>query len=414
MRLSVFTPSNDPRYLDDCHRSLRRQTETSWEWIVLLNGKAPNWRPLEADERVKIFRAHASLRGVGAAKRNACEHATGDVLVELDHDDVLVDSALAKIAAAFAEREDVVCVYSDFAQINEDASPNLDRFNEAMGWLYNDVDLDGTTYLSATAMAPTPHNIGYIWYAPNHVRAFRRTAYDQVGGYDSSLEVLDDQELMMRLFVVGEFRHIPELLYLQRIHGRNTQVEPSTNAFIQQQTVAYYHRNIEPLLRAWSSRHGLSTVTLQTPTSTAGDDWHEDEVVTLDPLTPVLPQADGSVGLVRVPDVLQRIPDRAALFNECYRVLAHGGMMLTETPSTDGRGAFQDPSHVAFYNENSFWYVTQARFRSSIPTLDARFQVGHLRTYHPTSWHEQVQIPYVQAHLVAVKDGPRNGGPLFV
>lgn len=37
-----------------------------------------------------------------------------------------------------------------------------------------------------------------------------------------------------------------------------------------------------------------------------------------------------------------------------------------------------------------------------------------MRTYHPTSWHEQVVIPYVQANLLAVKDGPRQGGPLLV
>ena len=33
-------------------------------------------------------------------------------------------------------------------------------------------------------------------------------------------------------------------------------------------------------------------------------------------------------------------------------------MLLSLTPSTDGRGAYQDPTHVAFYNENSFWYYT--------------------------------------------------------
>ena len=105
--------------------------------------------------------------------------------------------------------------------------------------------------------------------------------------------------------------------------------------------------------------------------------------------------------------------DRPGLFNECFRVLAHGGVLLTETPSTDGRGAFQDPSHVAFYNENSFWYVTQANLLSSMPGLKARFQVSHVRTYFPTEWHRDVQVSYVQANLLPVKDGPRQGGPLL-
>jgi hypothetical protein len=112
-------------------------------------------------------------------------------------------------------------------------------------------------------------------------------------------------------------------------------------------------------------------------------------------------------------DVLQRLPMRAAFFNEVYRVLVHAGLILTQTPSTDGRGAFQDPSHTAFYNENSFMYLTQRDLHDAIPDLNARLQVSHLRTFHPSPGHVEMDIPYVQANLLAVKDGPRQGGPLL-
>src|SRR6476646_6787363 len=88
MRVSVFTPSHNPRWLDDCYRSLAAQTLPDWEWIVLLNGKSGAWAPPQADPRVRVQRA--GVKGVGAAKRAACEIAAGDLLVELDHDDVLV------------------------------------------------------------------------------------------------------------------------------------------------------------------------------------------------------------------------------------------------------------------------------------------------------------------------------------
>ena len=88
-------------------------------------------------------------------------------------------------------------------------------------------------------------------------------------------------------------------------------------------------------------------------------------------------------------------------------------MIFTQTPSTDGRGAFQDPSHTAFYNENSFMYFTQAALREVLRDLTARFQLSHLRTFHPSPGHVDMNIPYVQAHLLAVKDGPRQGGPLL-
>ena len=78
---------------------------------------------------------------------------------------------------------------------------------------------------------------------------------------------------------------------------------------------------------------------------------------------------DNSVGVIRAVDFLEHVPDKIAIFNELHRLLAHGGMLLSLTPSTDGRGAFQDPTHVAFYNENSFWYFTDANYANFVPEI---------------------------------------------
>ena len=64
-------------------------------------------------------------------------------------------------------------------------------------------------------------------------------------------------------------------------------------------------------------------------------------------------------------------------------------MLLSMTPSSDGRGAYQDPTHVAFYNENSFWYYTDTQYRASCPRSPAKFQVVRLVTYFPTEWHSR-------------------------
>ena len=412
MLVSVFTPSHNARFLDDCYRSLARQTFRDWEWVVLLNGGAKAWSPPERDDRVKVTRGKFPPK-VGAAKRAACELCSGEILFELDHDDIITSTCLQEVHDAFKVDDDTVLVFSDFAQISEDGSPNHDRFNPAMGWEYTEEEIDGVTYLRCHALAALPHNVGYIWYAPNHLRAFRRSTYLDVGGYDAQLAVLDDQELMIRLFLAGDFRHIDRCLYFQRVHSGNTQSEASTNAFIQEQTVRYYQQHIEDLAVAWSRRRGLAVVTARTSSSPWSSDPDPGEVIDVDPEKPILPYDEGAVGVIKAYELLQRLPDRAAFFNECHRVLVHGGLVLTRTPSTDGRGAFQDPSHVAFYNENSFWYLTQARLRSSLPTLTARLQVSHVRTYFPTPWERDNDIPYVEANLLALKDGPRLGGPVL-
>jgi glycosyltransferase involved in cell wall biosynthesis len=417
-RFSVFTPSHRPRFLDECLATLQAQTCSDWEWIVLLNNGA-RWRPERPDDRVRLEVAD-DIRGVGAAKRRACELARGEILVELDHDDLLAKDCLAELAKAFDEHPDVVFVYSHTAQITEDGNRDDTRFNEAHGWQYEEVDVDGRRLLQAISMAPTPHNVSYIWYAPNHVRAFRKDTYEQVGGYDATRTVLDDQDLMCRLFQAGDFHRIPRCLYMQRMHPDNTQRDTEINAHIQRETVALYDKYIESNALAWTKRRGLLALDLgaahrKPPGYLGVDQYAKDGVDIVARLPEPLDLPDDSVGLLRAVDFLEHVPAKVPLINELYRLLAPGGMLLTLTPSSDGRGAYQDPTHVAYYNENSFWYYTDNQYRAFVPEIQARFQSSRVVTYFPTDWHSRNQISYVVANLIAVKDGAeRCGGPLLV
>lgn len=417
-RVSVFTVTHHPRFLDECFYSLVAQTYEDWEWVVLLNSGA-RWRPVRDDTRLRIV-VEDSITGVGAAKHRACAEAHGAVLVELDHDDILASDALAEIARAFDENPGVSLVYSHTAQILEDGSRDDSRFDVSNGWVYHDTTVDGRGVQYVQAMAPTPHNVSYIWFAPNHVRAYDRDAYERVGGYDPACHVLDDQDLMCKLYQVGDFHLIDRCLYLQRMHSRNTQTEPDTNAFIQRETVALYDRYIEGNALAWAAREGLLALDLgaahnRPPRYLGVDQYPGEDVDIVATLPDRMPVDDDSVGVIRAVDFLEHVADKVALINELYRALAPGGLLLSQTPSSDGRGAYQDPTHVAFYNENSFWYYTEQQYRSFVPQIKAAFQVSRLVTYFPTEWHEQHRIPYVTANLIALKDSaPRNGGRLLI
>jgi hypothetical protein len=386
--ISVFTPTHSPTYLAQCEKSLSNQTYTDFEWIVYENKGI----------------------GVGAAKWKACDMAHGDILVELDHDDELAPTCLEKIIEVFNTKPQIGFVYSDCAQINPDGSPNYNLFDLSYGWEYYKVD----DLLPAHSMAPYPHNVSYIWYAPNHVRAFHRSVYEQVEGYDPSKTILDDQDLMCRLYEVTDFYHIPEPLYLQRIHPANTQVQSSTNARIQTETVELYDKYIQRMALAWAKRSNLKAIDLgaahNKPSGYIGLDLHDADI--LADVSDGIPLPDNSVGVIRAVDFLEHIPNKVAIFNELYRVLAHGGLLLSLTPSTDGRGAFQDPTHCSYYNENSFWYYTDESYSKFVPEITCKFQVSRLHTYYPTDWHRDHLIPYVNANLIAIKSGPRQGGIL--
>ena len=417
MKISVFTPSHNSKYLNQCYESLAAQTLTDWEWVVLLNGpKKYRWEPPVLDDRVVVVRS--STRGIGALKGEAVSYCTGDVLVELDHDDILASTALEEVCNAFQNNPDVGFVYSNTAQIKVDGSRNDVRFNQAMGWTYTDVSVDGLSVLQCNAMPAVPSAVSYIWYAPNHLRAFRKSTYVKVGGYNPELDILDDQDLMSRMYQESEFYHIDKCLYLQRMHSANTQSDQATNKKIQIETVNLYERHVQNNALAWSKRNNLLSLDFgaahNKPESYLGVDQYEGEGVDIvaDITDGLIDLRDSSVGVIRAVDFLEHIPDKIAVFNEMYRLLTHGGMLLSLTPSTDGRGAFQDPTHVAYYNENSFWYFTDENYSKYVPEIKCKFQVSALKTFFPSEWHRSNNISYVQANLVAIKDGPRLPGIL--
>ena len=408
--ISVFTPSHDPKYLTECYTSLNEQTYEDWEWVVLLNNGAEWTGP--KDDRVKIQRCMTDGQGVGYYKGQAILQCRGDIFLELDHDDQLMPEALEEVKEVFDTYEDVVFCYSQFSQINADGTPNGDRFDLNHGWTYKDID----GYNVAAGFAPYPHNVSYIWYAPNHLRAFRADAYKKVNGYDPTRYILDDQDIMAKFFQIGEFYYIRENLYLQRVHGDQTQVQQETNAKIQTETVELYHKYIERNTMAWARRRKLHCLDLgaahDKPEGYLGVDIHGGPNVNYigDFLELDLP--DNSCGLIRAYDFLEHIPDKVAVMNKIWKLLAHGGMLLSMTPDSSGRGAHQDPTHVAFWNENSFWYFTEDNYRKYVPEIEAKFQPSWVKTFYPSPWHEEKQISYVHANLVAVKNNGRDFGGL--
>ena len=412
-KISVFTPSHDPRWLDRCYESLVVQPFRDWEWIVLLNHGA-TWEP-PLDSRIRIVSGDG-LAGIGGLKRYAVAHCTGELLVELDHDDELTPNALMVLWNTHQWFPDAGMIYSSTAQINEDGTANTTRFRADHGWRYWATFAAGRDLLGCLSLEPSPHNVSYIWYAPNHVRAFSRVAYDRAGGYDPELELLDDQDLMARLYQVGPFSHIDQVLYLQRVHDANTQTDPVKNARIQEETVRLYDRYIEPNALAWARRNGLLPLDLggahNAPAGYLTVDQHGGDY-TGDVFDVLGNMTDSSVGVIRAADFLEHVVDQVELLNEIHRVLAPDGLLLSCTPSTDGRGAFQDPTHVSFWNENSWWYYTDPALAKYVPAITARFQTSRLVTYFPTDWHQEVNIPYVQANMIAYKPGGvRNGGIL--
>jgi SAM-dependent methyltransferase/glycosyltransferase involved in cell wall biosynthesis len=385
VKLSVITPTHNPRFLRDAWESLKIQTHTDWEWIVSVNDPGHAKSVLEAravsvreivqnDPRVVVHLDHASAIGVGARKQAAFNLGTGDALIELDHDDILADNALAKIDEAFADPE-VGFVYSDFADFDTNAPDQghiTYRGAEAYGPLKPGWLAGGATFYEADVTSgPRPgryefgrmplasaKTVSTIHFAPNHVRAWRRSVYEQLGGHNPAYKVCDDHELLIRTYLTTKMVHIPEPLYLYRFSGTNTwaQNEQEIARTTRQLQLEYLPqlvlRECELLgMPAYDLGGALDPAPGWTVVDIAPKEDGSPPDVCAD-LRERWPFEDNSVGAFRAYDFLEHLPNRLHTLQEIHRCLRPGGWLLSLTPSTDGRGAWQDPTHVSFWNEN--------------------------------------------------------------
>jgi GT2 family glycosyltransferase len=96
------------------------------------------------------------------------------------------------------------------------------------------------------------------------------------------------------------------------------------------------------------------------------------------------PWQDGAASEVRAWHVVERLTDKIQTMNELWRILRHGGTAEIVLPTTEGAGAFQDPTHVSYWNRRSFlYYEDGSPYRERHATrygIKARFEVVSERT----------------------------------
>ena len=409
MKFSLITPSHRYQtYFDELYASIVAQTYSNWEWIVYLNGEFKKDQLSEEiinDERVKIFEVYDGNTNIGYVKNKAFFLGTGDILVEVDHDDILIPNCLEELAKAFEENPDCGFVYSDNATYHME--DKFIPYSSMYGWTHKEYEWNGKKLTAMNSFEPSSHSVSYIWYAPDHVRAWRKDVYEKIGGHNVELSICDDQELMIRTYLETKFYHIPEVLYVYRITGDNSWLERCEA--IQIKTKELHNQYAQLLAERDADLKGLMKIDIggglfPRAGYTTIDMEDADIIWNLDN---GIPLEDNSVGVLNASHVIEHLEDPIKTMKEIHRVLAHGGWAFIEVPSTDGRGAWQDPTHVSYWNENSFWYYTKQSHAQFIRNKNIKFSCLRLET----NWWDH-QIAVVNTHLVAVKEGTRYPGPI--
>jgi len=197
--VSVVLPFLDTEaFLADAIASVRAQTWPDWELVLIDDGSSDGSRVIaEAaardDPRVRVLTRPEGIRGGAAAARNiGIRHAHGEFIAFLDADDLYEPHQLATLVHAFEQHAKVVMVYAPTRWWHPGA--------EARDWTEHVRGLGGRVHRPPRLFSRV------LLLQRGHVPCtcgvmVRRTALGEVGGFEESFELYEDQTLWAKLML---------------------------------------------------------------------------------------------------------------------------------------------------------------------------------------------------------------------
>jgi glycosyltransferase involved in cell wall biosynthesis len=207
-RFSIITPVyNLPLdVLAETVESVLAQRHRDWEWI-LVDDRSPDAHVLPAlqsyaqrDSRIKVFPREVN-GGIVAASNDGIEHATGEFIALLDHDDLLTPDALSTMSRA------------------------IDLLPDDIDYLYSDEDKvleDGTLGHAFRKPTWSPERFRHHMYTC-HLSVLRTELVRELGGFRPGYDGSQDWDLVLRVTEQARrIHHVPKVLYHWRMMEGST------------------------------------------------------------------------------------------------------------------------------------------------------------------------------------------------
>ena len=212
--LSTIIPAyNAEKFITRAIDTVIAQTYPNIEIIVVDDGSRDETIALTREKLRRDFKGQWQViefgnnRGVSAARNAALRAASGSWIQSLDADDFLAPTKFEKqMAACVTAPSDVAAVCSPWQQVFADGQQI-----EWAGSLRTTGALDKPPIMNLVADCATHHGAFVI----------RHSALEKIGGFDESLRIHEDAEMLARLAAQGgrfEFVYSSKPLYLWRVY----------------------------------------------------------------------------------------------------------------------------------------------------------------------------------------------------
>jgi glycosyltransferase involved in cell wall biosynthesis len=194
--VSVIVPTNNrPRFLRDALASIRAQTFKDYEIIVVSDERDPTNSKAVADmfgcNRFIVIDP-SPYRNVSAARNIGVDHAQADWIAFLDDDDIWLPTKLQRQLEAAQKGFDLIAC--DALEFWADGTELIKRPRCHDGWSY------------------TKTINHFYWWASPSVVLMKKSAFESVGGFDTTLRYAEDTELWRRVSWESSICQMEEVL----------------------------------------------------------------------------------------------------------------------------------------------------------------------------------------------------------
>ncbi len=206
MKVSVITVVyNNAETIEDTIKSVAEQDYTDIEHIVVDGGSSDGTLEIIEKYRGRLGKIVAEPdEGIYDAMNKGLALATGEIIGFLNSDDLYADSSvLEQIVNAFQDGTVDAC-YADLVYVSKD--------NEKI-----------IRYWKSSLFEKGDFTLG--WCPPHPTFYVRKSVVEQLGGFDQSVKIAADVELMMRYLEWGGIRaqYIPRVWVTMRVGGKTNQ-----------------------------------------------------------------------------------------------------------------------------------------------------------------------------------------------
>lgn len=219
--ISIVTRTkNRNLLLKRCAETISSQTtDANLEWVVVNDGgdEAPVEvivSEMSRQIRTKVIH-NKSSQGRASAANIGCHAASGELVVLLDDDDTWKETFLERVLVAFECLPNVTIVSTLSEKVEEKCSEHSIVELNCSEAEFN------TTQVSLMAMC------AFNRLALNSV-VFRKGVFQEIGGFDESMEVLEDYDFFLRALLKYDVYTIPTVL--SRYHVRVNESRTSSYA----------------------------------------------------------------------------------------------------------------------------------------------------------------------------------------